>query len=136
MKVILALFLTLSFVNICYAEKVDVNVNGIDPKSDGEDTTLIQIQKTKTIKELPTQHSKFAITEGQEDVIGDGAILSKQAKENWKKACKEWKAELKENNKGNQVLSSNCGLAVCASETNETVCRSKSTYKLKVKVDE
>lgn len=114
-----------------YAE--DIDIKGI--QSHPEDTTLIQIKKVKEMPDLGIK-PRYEINEGQEDIIADGAILTKQAKENWKRACKEWKAELKENNKGNQILSSNCGAVKCGSEGNETVCRSSAKYKLKVRMDE
>lgn len=133
LKLLIGAFLILGLNNTTFAQTVDIKGVDAGAKGDTDDMTLIQIQKGKAAKTI--DKPKFEITEGTEDVIGDGAVLSKPAKDNWKKACNEWKAELKENNKGNQVLSSNCGPVNCGSEGNETICRSKATYKLKVRMD-
>lgn len=130
MKAVAAVLIALSITIITNAQTVNVG----DVKADAEETT-IQIKKGKSGETAP-QKPKFEITDGEEDVVGDGAVLVKEAKANWKKACKEWKAELKENNKGNQVLSANCGNVTCGTEQNETVCRSSAKYKLKVRMDD
>ena len=77
----------------------------------------------------------FEITQGEEDLSGDGAPLLKDARNNWKKSCADWKKEFKDMNKLNQILTMNCGKQVCTTEAMETTCSSKATYKLKVRVN-
>src|SRR4051812_20499187 len=105
-------FFILQLVILCsfsMARAQSVNVNADTNASDAEETT-IHIKKGKSAQTLaPETKPQYEITEGQDDVVGDGAILSKEAKNKWKEACVDWKRELKENNKGNQVLVSNCG---------------------------
>jgi len=64
----------------------------------------------------------------------------KEAYASWKTACADWKKELKENNKENQVLVSSCGTAKftkddsAGSGSGIYVYRSQAKYKLRVRV--
>lgn len=104
-----------------------VNVKDIDASQEQE--TTISVRKGGSKSE-----AKFEITEGTEEIEGDPAPLQKEARANWKKACDGWKKELKENNKDNQILTSNCGTAQCSTTAMETVCKSTAKYKLKVRL--
>lgn len=95
-----------------------------------EDTT-ISIQRGRPTTDKP----RYEITEGTDELTGDPAPLLKQARANWKKACDEWKVELKELNKENRILTMNCGTPDCQTATMETTCRSKSKHKLRVQVE-
>ena len=98
-----------------------------DIPADGE--TTISISKgDKTTK-------TFEIVDGASDIEGEPAPLNKEARNNWKKACTEWKAETKELNKENQLLVLNCGTVTCSKESpTEVLCKSKGTYKIKTKI--
>ena len=116
------------------AQNVGVNVQDIS----ADEGTTIEIKKgTKSSGSIGTLVTSpiYQITEGEESIEGDGAPLLKEARSNWKKACSEWKSELKELNKENKILTMNCGKQECATAAMETVCSSKATYKLKVKVN-
>ncbi len=111
-----------------HAEKVDVNIKDIDTKqSDG----AIVIRK-EPITGSPT-NPQFQITDGDEEIIADSDPLLKQARLNWKKSCADWKAEMKSNNKDSHIISLNCGSMNCTTATMESTCKSKATYKIKVK---
>ena len=121
MKIFLISFLFWPF--IVNAQSVDVN--DISAKSSN---TTIEIKKdVKPEKE-------FEIVSDEADVDGDPAPLMKEARNNWKMACSQWKKETKELNKENQVLAMNCGTPQCTKEGVETICSSKGKYKLKVRV--
>lgn len=132
----LVLLFSILFSLTLKAQSVGVKVDDIN----AEEGTTIEIKKgvksstPGTVGTTPNG-PLFQITEGEETIEGDGAPLLKQARSNWKKACAEWKKEFKEMNKENQILVWNCGKQNCATETMETVCSSKATYKLKVKVN-
>ncbi|MFN8845811.1 MAG: hypothetical protein ACK5V3_16200 [Bdellovibrionales bacterium] len=126
------LVLTISFFS--QAQNVGVNVQDIN----SEEGTTIEIKKgTKSSGSIGTLVTAplYQITEGDEVIEGDGAPLLKEARSNWKKACSEWKKEFKDMNKDNKILTMNCGKQECATAAMETVCSSKATYKLKVKMN-
>lgn len=123
MKTIMALLVISSF---SFAQNVGVKVD--DVKS--EDNTTIEIRKGNK-----ANNPLFEITQGEDNIEGDAAPLLKDARTNWKKACNDWKKEFKELNKDNSILSMSCGTQACATQSMETVCTSKATYKLKVKIN-
>jgi hypothetical protein len=98
-----------------------------DIPADGETTISISKGKGGT--------NEFQITDGEAEITGDPEVLVKAARNSWKKACDEWKKELRELNKDNQVLALSCNKPVCAKTgSSETLCESKGTYKLKIRV--
>jgi hypothetical protein len=99
-----------------------------DIPADGEDTT-ISITKGKK------GQVEFQIEEGKAEIAGDPEILAKAARDSWKKECADWKKEVKELNKDNQVMALSCNNPSCAkTEMSQTVCQSTGTYKVKTKV--
>lgn len=126
----LVLFSAVSFVAaVSFAQTVDVN-----NVSTNEETT-IHIKKGAPGNSAACDcRPQYEITEGDEEVIGDGAMLAKEAQSNWKKACNEWKSELKDMNKGNQIITVNCGSSTCSPSNSQTICKSTAKYKVKVKL--
>lgn len=108
-------------------EKTSVKIQDMDTNQD----TTISIKKGST-----TATKKWTLTEGEEEVSGDKAVLLKEAEKNWKAACKEWKTEFKEMNKENKIVSMNCGKMVCSKEGVESTCVSKATHKVKTLSEE
>lgn len=100
---------------------------GIKDVPAGEDTT-IEIKKGKNTDK------EFEIVTNEDEIEGEAAPLLKDARANWKKACADWKAELKDLNKENQILSMSCGKMECSTVSMESTCRSKTKYKAKVRV--
>lgn len=100
------------------------------PISEDGTTTTISVQKgTPT---APGSRDTSEVLDGSAEIAGDPNVLMKGARENWKKACDEWKKEVKDLNKENQVIALNCGAPKCASESGGTVCKSAANYKVKV----
>lgn len=93
----------------------------------GDDTT-IEIRKGKG------SDKEFEVVTDEDSIEGEAAPLLKEARSHWKRACAEWKSELKELNKDNQVLSMSCGTMQCSTVAMESTCRSTAKYKLKVRV--
>lgn len=114
---------------IAKAEGVGVKVNDIDTTED----TTISIKKGASTVE---NKKKWVLTEGEEDISGDKDVVMKAAEKNWKKACTEWKAEFKEMNKENKIVSMNCGKMVCEKEGVESTCVSKAKTKVRVLSEE
>lgn len=78
---------------------------------------------------------KFEIVDGNADISGDPEVLQNAARNSWKKSCNEWKQELKDLNKDNQVLALTCNSPKCEkNESSQTVCKSTGAYKVKVKL--
>lgn len=113
---------------LCFSVLALAQTAGVkDIPADGD--TTISITKGKN------GQNEFQITEGTADISGDPEVLTKAARTSWKQACNDWKKELKELNKDNQILSMSCNNPNCAKNaTSETVCQSTGTYKLKTKV--
>lgn len=99
---------------------------GVKDISASEDTT-IEIKKGKRDQE-------FEVVSGESEIEGDPAPLLNDARTNWKKACADWKAEIKDMNKENQVLGLNCGKMKCSTVAMESSCQSQGTYKIKTRV--
>lgn len=117
------LVLVLFFSTQVFAQKVGIK----DIPADGD--TTISIKKGDQTK------AEFEIVTDQAQISGEPEILSKAARTSWKKACDEWKKEIRELNKDNQVLSLNCGTPKCTkTDMTETVCTSDANYKLRVKI--
>ncbi len=119
-------FLILLLTSICFSQNVGVKVDGLDANQD----TTIEIKKGSK-----GQNSLYEITEGEENIEGDPAPLLKEARTNWKKACRDWKNEFKEMNKENSIISAVCGKMNCTTQAMESTCSSKATYKVKIKIN-
>lgn len=94
----------------------------------------VQEGTTIEIKKGNVTNKEFEIVSSQDDIEGDPAPLLKEARNNWKKSCADWKQELKDLNKENHVISVSCGSMECATVAMESTCRSKAQAKIKVRV--
>lgn len=121
-KIILSLFI-LGFSTVLFAEEVGVKLDKINAE---RDTTISITKGNQNIKK------RYHITEGTDEVTGDTNVVRMQAMDSWKKACQDWKKELKELNKDNQIITLNCGKMKCSKDGVETTCESKATYKVKM----
>lgn len=78
----------------------------------------------------------YEIVEGSSQIEGEPTLMSKGARASWKKACDEWKKEIRNDNKDSKVMITDCGKAQCAPQGNEgSVCHSEGIYKIKTKVN-
>lgn len=128
MKAVLLSLIFTSVTTITYAQTMDVKVKDVE----ASEPTTISIQKGSTT----TNKKKYEVTEGSEDITGDKDVLKKNAEKNWKKACDEFKKEVKEMNKENKIVSLSCGTMVCSKEGVESTCQSKGTHKIRILVEE
>ena len=112
-----------------YAQTVGVKV---DDASAGETDTTITIKKGP---QVAPGEVKYEITEDADELSGDPAPLQKEARKNWQKACNDWKKELKELNTDNKILTMNCGKADCTTSAMETVCKSTTKSKIRVRMN-
>jgi hypothetical protein len=100
-----------------------------DIPADGDAETTISISKGKK------GTAEYEISEGKADISGDPEVLTKEARNSWKKACDDWKKEIKDLNKDNQVLALSCNSPSCTKNSmTETVCQSSGVYKVKTKI--
>jgi hypothetical protein len=128
MKAIMICLLSLPL--FAMAETVDVK----DVGTSDEDTT-IEIHKGKSAKEAAKGDAQWEISEGTSDISGDTGTLTNEAKNNWKKACEDWKKEFRQDNKDNKIISMNCGAPTCTGEAGTKTCTSTAAYKIKAKVN-
>jgi hypothetical protein len=77
----------------------------------------------------------YKILEDSEEVAGDPSAGRQESYDSWKKACADWKKELKDAN-GDRLISSNCGRPRVEKDsvTFQTTQVSTGTYRLKVSV--
>ena len=120
---VLAIVMTAS----AHAENIGLKVESTNTDAD----TTISIKKGDS-----GSKKKYTISEGENEISGDKDVLKKTAEKNWRKACDAWKSEMKENNKENRIISSNCGVMNCSKEGVESSCSSKATYKVRVLSEE
>ncbi len=110
-------------------QTTSIKVNNI--KTDQDTAILIKKGGTDALKPV------YEIVEGDGDISGDPASGAVESLASWKTACAEWKKEIRELNKDNQVLILNCNKAHVESLPNgQRVYSSTGTYKLKVKTGE
>ena len=81
---------SLLFASISFAQNVGVKVDDVN----ASENTTIEIKKGNK-----ANNPLFEITEGEEEISGDTAPLLKDARNNWTRACNDWKKEFKELNK-------------------------------------
>lgn len=124
--------LALIFSGSVYAESVDIKDVKSDDAAEGS-TTTIEIKKGKP-GQVKTDN-QWELTDGDADVEGEAGATNKDAKANWKKACDDWKKEIRNDNKENKVVSLNCGAMTCGGDAGQKICTSKATYKIKTKVN-
>lgn len=124
----LKLTFILVFSGYVQAQTMDIK----DIKTDGNETTTIEIKKGKKEETKPTENlNKWEVVEGSADIEGEAAATNKEAKAAWNKACKEWKSEFRADNKENKIVSMACGSANCGGDAGSKVCTSKASYKIK-----
>jgi hypothetical protein len=115
-----------------FAQQVDVK--GVDTNAD---ETTITVKKGKGgTTAATTCQPVYQIEVGNEEIVADGAVMTKGARANWKKSCDDWKKEFQTLNKDNKVISMSCGTASCGPEGAETVCKSTANYKVRIKMTE
>ncbi len=108
------------------AQKVGLQVDGVN----ANENTTIEIKKN----DRPKNEKSFEITEGTDEITGEFSTLLQEARKNWKTACEDWKKELKDLNKENQVLFISCGRMTCSKQSVESSCQSVAKYKLRVQL--
>ena len=108
------------------AQKVGLQVDGVN----ATENTTIEIKKN----DRPKNEKSFEITEGTDEITGEFSTLLQDARKNWKTACEDWKKELKDLNKENQVLFISCGRMTCSKQNVESSCQSVAKYKLRVQL--
>ena len=121
----LALLLASSSV---MAQKAGVKLDGIDANSD---ETSITIKKGASAKK---DCQTYEVVDGNEEVAGDPENERSKAYSNWKKACSDWKASMKELNHDNKILTLNCNRPQENKDKYLTTFTSQGSYKLRVKL--
>ena len=107
------------------------NVSVKDIPADEKDTTIHIHKGEKKTHECEPQ---YEVVTSEDEIGGDGDILKTKAKDSWKVACENWKNEIKNLNKENRILFLSCGSPNCGREDNSYICKSKGTFKARVKL--
>jgi hypothetical protein len=124
---LIAVLSALILSSLAYAQTA--TVKDIDASEDS--STTIEITKNKKTG----AQQKWEIQEMSSTVEGDDAATAKEAKTEWKKKCKEWQTEIKEqykDDKENKLVGRpDCGSMSCGGEAGSKVCTSEGKYKVK-----
>lgn len=124
-----SILLTLIMIpSLVFAQKVDVK----DLETSDSENTTIEISKGK---KKNSSEAIWEVADGSTDISGEPAVMLKEAKQSWKKACEDWKKEFRNDNKENKIISISCGKEDCGSDTSGRTCTSKATYKIKTKLN-
>ncbi len=119
----------LAGASAAHADKAKVKVSDID--TDQDTSIVIKKGPIANISELP----EFEVVSGEQDIDGDPAANSGEARSSWKTACADWKKEIKELNKDNQVLTLSCNSpSSTLLDNGQRQMRSTGAYKLKVRI--
>lgn len=108
-------------------------IQGIETDTDQETTISVRKRSLPRDSSSPSAQPSFQIVSGEADVEGEPGLLDKDARANWKKACEEWKSELKSLNKRNEIVALQCGSTNCGSIRGQSICRSKAAYTIKIR---
>jgi hypothetical protein len=78
---------------------------------------------------------EFQLIKETQEIEGEPSLGSKEAYQTWKTACNEWKSELKELNRREQILSLDCGSPkLSRAEQFQKIYRSTAKYQIKVRM--
>ena len=93
------------------------------------------LEKKEIVKEVIREAPEFEFVSDTAEIAGDPHPGLKESYASWKEACENWKKEMKEMNKQNEILSLNCN-APSSSRQHDglQIYRSNGSYKLKVRV--
>src|SRR5687768_5705341 len=109
------------------AQKPSLNLEGVPTSED----TSITIEKGKSSLR---SEKDFEIVEGSDEIAGDPVNESPKALANWKAECAEWKRNMREMNRNNEILTLNSGTSTEFKEGFLFTRKSLGNYKLKVRV--
>jgi hypothetical protein len=83
---------------------------------------------------IPDEQKDFEIVSGTDDVLGDPVSGRKDAYASWKSACSDWKKEMKEMNRANQLISLSCGAPGFSRDNGFYTFKSQGTYRMRVRI--
>jgi len=117
----------LSFTSLlARADGPAVSVTGVPTDQD----TTIMVRKGAR----PLDPPDYRIDSGSEEITGDPVAGQDGSYESWKKACADWKKDLREMN-GKALIALSCGSPRASRDKSMLVTQtSTGTYKLKVRV--
>ena len=121
--------LSMFLMPLAFAQKADVRLSDI---STTEDSSIV-IRKGR---DSGVGGPDYEIVAGTDDISGDPENERKAAYANWKRACTEWRASMKELNRENQILTLNCNQPKMKKEDYFITYQSLGSYKLRVRVRE
>jgi len=110
-----------------HAQSPSINLKDVSTE---QDTSIVIKKGTQPIAE-----PEYEIVSGGDDVAGDPEAGAKESYANWKVACENWKKEIKELNRDNQILFLSCGLPKPLNQKNGTQINvSEGKFKIKTRV--
>ena len=130
MKFVVTAIVSLVFISAAWAQKVDLK------DLDTQDSTTIEIRKGKGGTAAAEKcQPVWEVVDGTSDISGEPGVSAKDANQSWKKACDAWKKEFRADNKGNNVISAECGVPSCSTDAGSRTCVSTAKYKVKTRLD-
>lgn len=123
-----ALVLSVTAIAVAHAEKAGLKIDDIATNGD---TSIVIKKGAPDTTLLPPD---YEIVNGDDEITGDPDTDRKAAYASWKQACAEWRANMREMNKENPVITLNCNSPAMSKEEYNLVYKSKGTYKMKVRI--
>jgi hypothetical protein len=109
------------------AEGPSVAVTGVPADQD----TTISIRKGERAR---SSEPEYHIESGSSPISGDPVMGQQESYEAWKKACNEWKKDMREMN-GKGLIALSCGTPTATTDSSGRKTQSSTgTYKIKVRM--
>lgn len=106
-----------------------VAVTGVPVDQD----TTITVRKGEKARVLEPD---YRIDSGSDEISGEPVAGQTESYDSWKKACADWKRDMREMN-GKNLITLNCGTPRASRDSNLRVTQSSTgTYKMKVRIRE
>lgn len=123
-----SLLLSLAFAStFAWAQKAGVKVSDIPTSGD----TSIVIKKGVVNTTLVPDYD--VITD-KDEIFGDPSTNRSEAYTSWKSACQEWRKEMRDMNKENQILTLNCNSPTLQKDEYIYTFKSMGTFKIRVRI--
>jgi hypothetical protein len=95
-----------------------------------QDSTIV-IRKGDKAKSMEPD---YRIDSGSEEISGEPVVGQQESYDSWKKACADWKKDMREMN-GKSLITLSCGTPHASRDSSSRVTQtSTGTYKIKVRI--
>ena len=113
----------------CFGESFAETTISESVKASDQDTSIV-IKKGKSAED-----AEYEIISDTAEITGDPSSVDKNAYNSWKEARDQWKKDLRDSNKNNEVLAMDCSQPTAVPDKDSiTIYRATCKYKIKVRM--